>query len=371
MHPGSWQYVNPVTVTFGAGCFAHIGAAVAGRRYALFTYPDEPFADLSRDLVRRLGEPVAAINDIRPNPDFHCLAAMCARLAAADFEPEVIVALGGGSVLDAAKVAAAAGSDFARVRAYLEAGIGETGDGADGLRFTPIVAVPTTAGTGSEVTSWATVWDNDAKRKYSLAHPRLYPERALIDPALTLGAPREVTLAAGLDALSHALESLWNINANPVSTTLAVSAARTILEALPRLVDDRECLELRVEMSRASLLAGLAFSNTRTALAHSLSYQITLEQHVSHGIACSFSLPFVMRLAVGRDADCDARLRLVFGEDLAAGAEMLETFLTELGVSTNYSDYGIPDDQWRNLLSQALEGVRGRNFIARPEPAVQ
>ena len=155
--------------------------------------------------------------------------------------------------------------------------------------------MPTTAGTGSEVTSWATVWDTQSGKKYSLSRPNLYPKHALVDPTLMIGKPRQLTISTGLDALSHALESLWNVNANPISAHHAVVAAREILAVLPQLVNDLQNLELRSRMAAAALSAGLAFSNTRTAIAHSISYPVTLHHDVVHGIACSFTLPMVLR----------------------------------------------------------------------------
>ena len=140
----------------------------------------------------------------------------------------MIVALGGGSIIDAAKVLAASGGSFETVRKHL------TGEKPlKGATITPIIAIPSTAGTGSEVTSWATVWDAANGLKYSLAHRDLYPETAIVDPQIAISAPRALTLATGLDALSHALESIWNVSANPVSANFAVEAAREILETLP------------------------------------------------------------------------------------------------------------------------------------------
>ena len=278
---------------------------------------------------------------------------------------EVIVALGGGSVIDAAKVLAAADGSFDRVRTYLE-----TGKGADRLGRTPIIAVPTTAGTGSEVTSWATVWDTEAKKKYSLAGEQFYPTTALVDPTLTLGLPRAVTVSTGLDALSHALESIWNVHANPVSTSLAEVAACEVLDTLPALAADLGNAELRSRLARASLFAGLAFSNTRTALAHALSYHLTLHHGVPHGIACSFSLPLVMRAVTGCDPDCDRALARIFGPDLEAGALRLERLLRALGVSPEATDHGIAARDWANLVDAALSGDRGRNFIGRRETLI-
>jgi len=362
-----WHYRNPVAIDFGPGAFEGLGAAVAGRAYALVTYADaEPFDSLVRRAAALAGPPACVIRKVPPNPDFVSLTEACRAFAAAPRAAAVIVAIGGGSVMDAAKVLAAAAGDFARVRRQLEAG----GAKAD-LSPLPIIAVPTTAGTGSEVTSWAAVWDMEARRKYSLAHDSLYPERALVDPLLTLGAPRGVTVASGLDALSHALESLWNVNANPVSASIAVAAARGVIETLPALAANLGDPALREAMMRAATLAGLAFSNTKTALAHSLSYHFTLHHGVAHGIACSFSLPLVMRSAIGCDPACDAALKAIFGPDLAAGADRLADFLAGLGVSTRAEDHGIAFGDWRRLVVDALAGERGKNFIGRREALLE
>jgi phosphonate metabolism-associated iron-containing alcohol dehydrogenase len=361
-----WRYRNPVEVRFGAGAFDGLGKALAGRSYCLVTYDDANgggiFAELTRRTIAMAGKPAATVRNIGPNPDFIGLAQSCRLYAAASRPVEAIVALGGGSVIDAAKVLAAASGDFDRVRRFLQ-----TGAGADALGRTPIIAVPTTSGTGSEVTSWATVWDTEAKTKYSLARDTLYPEAALVDPLLTVGLPRGITVSTGLDALSHALESIWNVNANPVSTSLAEVAAREVLEALPLLARDLGNAGLRERLSRASLLAGLAFSNTKTALAHALSYHLTLHHGVPHGVACSFSLPMVMRAVAGCDAACDAALSRIFGPDLMAGAARLEAFLQGLGISPNATDHGIAARDWATLVDGALAGERGRNFIGRRE----
>jgi alcohol dehydrogenase len=356
-----WRYGNPVDVRFGNGVFDTLGEVAANRPYCLVTYGEPVFDPLIRRAAVVAGAPAATIRNIGPNPDFRTLEKSCAALKSAG-RIELIVAIGGGSVIDAAKVLAAAGDDFARVRRFLE-----TGSGEDALQNLPIIAVPTTAGTGSEVTCWATVWDTDAKKKYSLTRPSLYPTTALVDPLLTVDAPRGVTVSSGLDALSHALESIWNVHANPVSTALAESAARDVLEVLPRLAADLRNLELRGRMARAALMAGLAFSNTRTALAHSLSYHLTLHHGTPHGIACSFSLPMVMRGAIGASRECDAALQRIFGTDLERGARQLEALLHGLGISTDVTQHGVAAADWERLIDAAFAGDRGRNYIGRRE----
>lgn len=178
-----------------------------------------------------------------------------------------------------------------------------------------------------------------------------------------LTVPGGVTVSTGLDALSHALESVWNINANPVSDTFAISAIADILECLPLLHRDLSNKELRSRMALAALKAGLAFSNTKTALAHSISYEMTLHYGLPHGIACSFTLPRVLGLAWGHDAVRDRTLQRIFGNDLDKAQDQLREFLHSLGVKTEFSDYGVTAEQAEQMILFAMQGARGKNFI--------
>lgn len=353
-----WQFHNPVRIRFGLGAFGSLAETIGGRSYALVSYAEPPF-DRYRERLRQQAGPAAIeIVDIAPNPDMALLASQCARIAALPVRPELVVAIGGGSVIDSAKVfAAAAHSGFAAIREGLMA--------ADVSRLgpaLPLVAVPTTAGTGSEVTPWGTVWDKESGAKYSLALPSLFPEWAVVDPELMVSMPRSLTISTALDALSHALESTWNRNANPVSARFATAAVREILEVLPMLVEALGDLELRRRMAQAALWSGLAFSNTKTAIAHSLSYPITLRQGVVHGIACSFTLPLIMRSLIGVGGDCEAVLAEMFGTGTAAAADRLEAFLNDLGVATDPAAHGVQPDAWEDLLAGALRNERGQNF---------
>lgn len=362
----AWKYTNPVQIEFGVDSFEKLASLIGNRTYSLVTYGEPFFQQLERKLAEAAGDAILAIRDVAPNPDYRLLAEQTARFASLGKPPEVIVALGGGSVIDSAKVFASASGDFALVKNYLE-----TQQGAECLSAIPIIAVPTTAGTGSEVTCWGTVWDEANGKKYSLARPSLYPTHAVIDPRLMIGKPQLLTVSTGLDALSHALESLWNINNNPVSANHAVAAARSILDVLPRLVRDLGNLELRSRMAMAALFAGLAFSNTKTAIAHSLSYPITLHHGVQHGIACSFSLPIVLRSVSGVGGLCEDSLMQIFGDDLAKGADDLEDLLGMLGISCNPAAYEIDRQEWRALIADSLRGERGRNFLGSQERLVE
>jgi phosphonate metabolism-associated iron-containing alcohol dehydrogenase len=370
----SWQYHNPVAVHFGAGCIDGLPRLLAGRRATLVTFPEAAGLGLTSRLERLLGRSLVAIVDrTQPNPDVDGLADLYRDFWARPDPGEILIAVGGGSVLDTAKalMVGTADGSFEALIALLA-----TGGPFTPHRIKPLIAIPTTAGTGSEVTPWATIWDRGAGKKYSLHLRETWAEAALVDPALTLSLPAGATLAAGLDALSHALESIWNVNANPVSDTHAVTAARAALATLPALVGDLGNLELRRRMSLAALQAGLAFSNTKTALAHSISYDMTLRHGLPHGIACSFTLPIVLARALGADAGRDAVLARIFDGALADAPARLTAFLESLGVSTRFESYGVSEGQAAGMIEAALDGVRGRNFIgagraASPQPSMQ
>ena len=361
-----WNYANPVRIEFGIDSFTKLPGLIGRRRYAVVTYGEAFFDALVRDLEKDAGVSVLTIRDVAPKPDYRLLSEQTGRFARLRLQPEVIVALGGGSVIDSAKVFAAAGGDFGKIKSFLE-----EQQGADLLSAIPVIAVPTTAGTGSEVTCWGTVWDTANGKKYSLARPNLYPAVAVVDPRLMLGKPLSLTISTGLDALSHSLESLWNLNNNPVSANHAVFAARNVLDVLPALVRDLGNIELRSRMATAALFAGLAFSNTKTAIAHSLSYPITLRHGVQHGIACSFSLPMVLRSVRGVGGICEDSLKQIFGPDLARGADDLEDFLDRLGISGDPVSYGIDRKAWRMLIEDSLQGERGRNFLGAADRLIE
>ncbi len=356
-----WQYHNPVAIHFGAGVLDTLPALLRGRKASIVTFPEAEGFGLLPRLRRLVGRLlVGAIDQTQPNPDVDGLDALYHAFWREQAESEVIVAVGGGSALDTAK-ALMVGTESGEFDALVT--LLATGKPFKPHRVKTLIAVPTTSGTGSEVTGWATVWNRAAGKKYSLHLPETWPEAALVDPELTLSLPAGPTLAAGLDALSHSLESIWNVNANPVSDNHAVNAARLVLSTLPALMKNLGDIELRRRMSLAALTAGLAFSNTRTALAHSISYDMTIHHGLPHGIACSFTLGMVLQRAIGANAERDAVLARVFDIALPAAPALLHDFLEGLGVSTRFESYGVSEAESARMITSALDGVRGKNFI--------
>jgi phosphonate metabolism-associated iron-containing alcohol dehydrogenase len=365
-----WSVHNPVSVHFGCGALdARLGELVGARRALLLLYPEAIGGPLHERLTILLGDRCAGVMAApAANPDLESLESLHTALWSSDHGASCLVAVGGGSTIDTAKGLALGtpAGGFAALRTHLR----------EGTAFEPsarlaLIAVPTTAGTGSEVTPWATLWDRSSAKgvKRSLHRADTWPEAALIDPLLTQSCPPSLTLASGLDALSHALEAIWNRGANPYSDALAVQAARGVLMTLPALLAAPQSLPLREAMSRAALLAGLAFAQTRTALAHALSYDVTLLRGTPHGLACSFSLPEVWRRAQGRSPERDSVLAQVSsgivsndpGTKSIDAPQWLEGWLGALGVSTRFADYGLDDPD--AAIRAVLDSPRGRNFI--------
>lgn len=357
-----WTYHNPVRIMAGNSSLAQLPSILAGRNCLLVTFPEAQSLGLVERMRSLIGDQLHGVVDcIQPNPDVQWLAPLHEQVQRDHADVPCIVALGGGSAIDAAKalICHTASGQFADLLTVLQQG-GQLEPGP----HKALIAIPTTAGTGSEVTPWATIWDQAEGKKYSLHQSFTWPEAAIIDADLMTSLPVGATLASGLDALSHALESIWNVNRNPVSLSLAVQSAKRVIATLPALMQDLGNPQLRAAMAEAALLAGLAFSNTKTALAHSLSYDITLLHGVPHGIACSFSLPLVLEMALGADAEVDAALLSIFDATTPSVAvQRLSAFLQNLGVETNPSHYGLAPEAWGAMVHKAASGPRGRNFI--------
>ena len=361
MPHASSSYYNPVAIHSGQGSLERLPQILAGRCVALVTFPEARALGVIERFESLLpGQIVQVIEDVRPNPDVRELKPLYDAFWAQDAGCDAIVAVGGGSAIDTAKalMVGTHNRQFDELLALLA-----TGKPFAPAAVKPLIAIPTTAGTGSEVTPWATVWDNAAQKKYSLHLPQTWPEAAIVDPELMLSVPLATTVSTGLDALSHALEAIWNVNANPVSDTFAISAVEDVFRVLPELVKDLGNIELRERMALAALKAGMAFSNTKTALAHSISYEMTLRYGLPHGIACSFTLPLVLEKAWARRADRDQTLQRLFGPDLPAAAQRLRAFLQGLGVKTEFSDYGVAQAEADAMIARAMDGARGKNFI--------
>ncbi|MCR8916442.1 phosphonoacetaldehyde reductase [Marinobacter panjinensis] len=286
-----WSHYNPVTIHAGPGAFDKLGDLASAGQWLLVTtagFTRRGVTDRVRALVGT--DRLSVFDEVTPNPDLDHLDSVAASLKATPLDG--IIALGGGSAIDAAKVLAVI------LKSDIDAPLDHILRGNKAQAWTdklPLIAVPTTAGTGAEVTPFATVWDHTANKKYSVTGDRTFPDYAILDPQLTLSLPEDETLYTALDTISHALESLWNKNRTVISETYALRALALANDALPALLATPDNLDQRERMQQASMLAGLAICTTRTAIAHAISYPMTLHYGIPHGLACSFTLPGILQ----------------------------------------------------------------------------
>lgn len=323
---------NPVQIHQRVDALQTLASLLGRRNYIVVTSAGWSKRGVIRRMTSACGEARVVFDSIPANPTLEDLASLESALAPLRGKEVAVVALGGGSVMDAAKailVALSSGADMGVVDRCVRA----NAPLPDGLAVPPLFCIPTTAGTGSEVTKTATLWDGTTRAKYSLSDPRLFSTAAILDPTLTVSAPSLLTLSTGLDALSHAMESIWNVNQTPVSDAFAVSAIGRVKRYLPVALTSTDDRHARAELQTAALLSGLAIGTTRTALAHSISYPLTGRFGLQHGLACGFTLPDVAAYNLAANSERIQLIAEAFGlrtaEELPSA---LRTWMKSLGV---------------------------------------
>lgn len=269
---------------------------------------------------------------------------------------ELIIALGGGSVLDAGKVFSTLLKNRGSLSEYLEGNRNIENPGV------PIIAIPTTAGTASEVTCWATIWNKKKKKKYSLAHQWMFPDYALVDPTLTVNMPPQLTAVTGMDALTHAIEAAWSRNAQPISDVFALRAIKLNRQNLKRAYDHPKDLEARTNMALASLLAGLAFNNTKTAACHSLSYPMTVNFGIPHGLAVSITIKEVIKYNYRAIPKKVMQIVEEFGcSSVDEFCESLSELMVSLGLPIRLRDLNLKEKDIELLLNEGTHSDRMGN----------
>jgi alcohol dehydrogenase len=258
----------------------------------------------------------AVFAEVEPNPGASTVERGAAALRAFGLDGTVVVPVGGGSSMDTAKALDLAAANDAPVWDL----------GYDDPALTPgrpVVAVPTTAGTGAETNSFGVITDEAAGRKAYVGHPSLLPVATILDPALTVGLPPAATAATGIDAMTHSLESLLSANPNPFAEAMALGVIRTVAEWLPRAVVDGSDLEARSQMLVASHLAGVGqASGTGVGLVHALGHAIGTRGRLPHGTALATVLPEVLDFYRGvRDREL-ALVGIALGVATAAESEV-------------------------------------------------
>jgi alcohol dehydrogenase len=279
----AWTFRLPTAVTFGNGEIGCLPRIVARHGVRPLLVTDRQLADLPCFARVQAALPETPLfREVTPDPTVACVDALAALLRAGGHD--VVVAVGGGSAMDCAKAACAAAGKLASIRAVHS-------EGAQlGASRLPLIAVPTTAGTGSEVTPFAVLSDPAKQLKGPIASDALYPVHAVVDPELTHSLPAAVTVATGLDALSHAIEAYWSRGHQKLCDLMAMEAARLIVANLKRAAEEPGNADARSAMSLAATLAGAAFQLPKNAMVHACSFPLSTRYHLAHGAACALTL---------------------------------------------------------------------------------
>jgi len=329
-----YALLYPPVIEFGSGCRFRAGAILqqlAGgsgpRTFAVCSRSVRATGALD-ELAARSRISLCGVYDSVPHdPPLESVDALIEQLCLTS--ADAVLAVGGGSVIDAAKTAAVLAPVADRVRPFFE---GQRPISRPGL---PLVAIPTTAGTGAEVTINAVLSDHLKGTKRSIRSPHMVPAAALVDPDLTVSMPPELTAHSGLDALTQAVESYISLQANAVSRPLAAAAVERLLGHLPQACREGRDLDARTLVAEGSLLGAMAFSQSGLGAVHGLAHPIGHALSLPHGLTCAILLPHILRLNLSACQDDLDGLAMAVHEE---NAERLVTTIADL-----CRDLGVPE----------------------------
>jgi alcohol dehydrogenase len=358
----------PTRLVFGVNAGQQVGAeakALGGTRVLIVTDPGIEKAGLLPVVTESLeaaGLGYSVFSEVEPNPtDATCQKGLAAyRAGGAD----VLVAVGGGSAMDAAKGIGVLATYGGRIQDF-------EGPGKVPGPIVPLVAVPTTCGTGSEVTHISVITDPERNWKMSLASPLLAPRTAVIDPLLYTKLPGPIIAATGMDALTHAIESFTNRQVEPFADALDIEAIRLIGGNI-RVAVANASLPAMTAMALGATMAGMAFTNTILGIVHAMSHPITCYYGVPHGVANAILLPYVMEFNLIGAPHRFARIAAVLGEDTDGLTEMeaarlsvaaVQALNEDLEIPTNFAEWEFSDDIIEKMADDAM---KSRNIQINP-----
>jgi alcohol dehydrogenase class IV len=358
--PTTVRFSWPTRVVTGHGALEAVGphAAAVGRRAVIVTDVGVVHAGLVAPVEAALeaaGVPCAIFDAVASDPSIQAVEGAVAALD--EHGADVVVAVGGGSPIDTAKAAAVVAAGGGSIRDY---------EGFDRVNepTMPLIAVPTTIGTGSEVTRGAVISDKDGHRKLVVVADPLYPRLAMLDPRSVAGLPPSVAAATGMDALAHAIEGYTTAGATPLSDALCLAAVRMVGAHLrPAVAGDPAA---RFQMLQASCLAGAGFHNVGLGLAHALSSIVGGHYPVHHGVATGLFLPHVMRFNLiahpAKFADVAEALGEARGERsqrafAAQAPEAVAELMRDIGVPTTLCEIDVPASAFAQIAEEALDHI--------------
>lgn len=351
----NWSY--PTAIRFGAGRIAEIGeaCAIAGvTRPLLVTDRGLATMDITlriRDQLNAAGLGGAVFAEVDANPSDRNLAAGLEMYRNGGYDG--VIAFGGGSGLDLGKTLAFMVGQARPVWDFED--IGDWWTRADASRIHPIVAVPTTAGTGSEVGRAAVITDSETRQKKIIFHPRMLPAAVICDPELTLSMPQSITAGTGLDAFAHCVEAYSSPSYHPMSQGIALEGMRLVKDYLPRAYADGTDIEARAQMMSAALMGAVAFQKGLGAI-HALSHPVGAMYGTHHGTTNAVCMPAVLRFnrpAIAERFDAAAAYLGIDG-GFDGFADFVDALNDSLGIPRRLSGLGVTDPDIEALVTAAL-----------------
>ena len=360
----TFSFTGAKKIVFGSGSFSGLVGQVRDRRAKKpFIAIDGNLAKLGMrdkilEMFEREGMKTVLYDKVLPEPPLE-QADEGAKLALKG-KCDIVIGIGGGSAMDVAKAVAVVAAHGAQAKDFL--GLNRVpGPGI------PTIMVPTTAGTGSEVTFTAVFVRHDLKKKEGMNSMFMYPDLALLDPELTLSLPPQPTAASGMDALCHAIESYTSVIASPASEMFSLRAIGLIAENLRTCVHNGGNLEAREAQMLGSLYAGIGLANAGVGAAHSLSYPLGGKYGISHGVANTLMLPRIMEFNLPGALEKFADVAEMMGENTEGlsvrdaamlAVEAVDALIEDCGIATGLEELGIPEEDYSEMARVAMTVAR-------------
>ncbi len=353
------RFYNPVRTIQGAGSLGAIPQLIRDRfeencRVLLLAWSEKIF---QLDVFRQLdaeGHSVRKICFTESNPTVEQLFEVYRQTRA--FAPQLVIAVGGGSVMDVGKSLCCLYGKDIRDEDGLRLLIQDKSYGTPQACW---IGVPTTAGTGSEVTCWATIWDPSRDTKRSVESQKNYALAAVVDSDLLAEIPLGLAVSSALDAVAHAVESYWARHTNLVSRELALGAIQAVMSHIDRLMDGD--ITAHENMSQGSMMAGMAFSNTKTTACHSISYPLTMHYGIPHGTAVSMLLAPVMKLNEDAIEDKERLFRALGVKSVEELDARVKDLLQRAGFPAALSAWKVKREDLRRLAELGITKGRADN----------
>ncbi len=361
--------LQPGKIVFGTGCmeqFCKDYLAMGFKRLFILTAPviRPMLADMEKTLTDR-GISIKYYDDIKQEPSVNDFKKTLKE--AREFKADSVIGVGGGSVLDLSKLVATLIDSDQQIEDLF-------GTGFVARRGKWFACIPTTSGTGSEVSPNAILLDERDALKKGVVSPHLMADAAYIDPKLTWTVPSKITAETGMDALTHCIEAYTNKFAHPVIDVYALYGIRLIAANLLRAVKDGKDVEAREALSLGSMYGGLCLGPVNTAAVHALSYPIGGEYHISHGLSNAILLPSVMRFNMSANVKKYAEVALACGvtpgandeETAERGVEFITKLSKDCGIPTTLTELGIPETAVDHMAKAAMNVQRLLKNNPRP-----